>query len=723
MSSKAETTGAELRLDDLLAHADWVRGLARRLVADEASADDLVQDAWMAALRNPPSEPRNLRAWLGRVVHNRAIGRARQEDRRSGREEYAAREEALPSALDVVAEANRSQDVAAEVLALDEPYRTVLLLRFWRDLSPKDIGRQLERPVGTVKTQLQRGLERLRVRLDRRYGERPAWVALLAPLASSPAPVAAAGLPSLALYGALAAAAVLFASVALHAFGSGGQSEEDVAAVAARSQAKSPVPSTRPSLEAAERRQPASEILLGATGSTSADASIESSSSARFPIRGRIVDLEGEPVPHLRIAWVDPEALRWTDEEETILSGEDVWLRVDPELREQLKGDPEQLEDFVAANLPNHGRSRALILGQELPRLEGTTADDGGFSFEVPSPRGQVEVMREDLGVVFHARNGVGDGNDLWFVAPTWSLSGRIVHSSGEQAVGASVRIASGVRRDRLPSTGSSNRSLWHSATTDEHGTFVLKNVPCGPRPIYEVRARGDDWRRATHGSIELANRAGPRRVDDLELMLTGDEEIVLTLSGQVLQDDGEPAPRALVMLRDAWAWTDPNGFYELELRRRELSGGAQRAGTNGTNAALVATRALAGIAILPDYADLLEGRRGTQTAPALVLPRRALQIEGVVVDANGEPIAGARFALLNPTQGTSLERSIEDVSAGAKLGDLRSDEDGRFRIGGLADRSYAILVRHESRPDSRLEVKAGARGVRVEMEENPRAP
>ncbi|MEW6073256.1 MAG: sigma factor [Planctomycetota bacterium] len=50
--------------EDLLAHAAPLRRLARRLVADEARADDLVQDTWLAALRRPPGEERNLRGWL-----------------------------------------------------------------------------------------------------------------------------------------------------------------------------------------------------------------------------------------------------------------------------------------------------------------------------------------------------------------------------------------------------------------------------------------------------------------------------------------------------------------------------------------------------------------------------------------------------------------------------------------------------------------------------------
>lgn len=43
------------RIDELLAHADWVNALARRLAADAGRADDLAQDTWVAALRKRPA--------------------------------------------------------------------------------------------------------------------------------------------------------------------------------------------------------------------------------------------------------------------------------------------------------------------------------------------------------------------------------------------------------------------------------------------------------------------------------------------------------------------------------------------------------------------------------------------------------------------------------------------------------------------------------------------
>jgi DNA-directed RNA polymerase specialized sigma24 family protein len=44
------TVPNRMPLEDLLANAGWAKALARQLVRDDASADDLVQRTWVAAL-------------------------------------------------------------------------------------------------------------------------------------------------------------------------------------------------------------------------------------------------------------------------------------------------------------------------------------------------------------------------------------------------------------------------------------------------------------------------------------------------------------------------------------------------------------------------------------------------------------------------------------------------------------------------------------------------
>jgi RNA polymerase sigma-70 factor (ECF subfamily) len=182
----------------LLAHHQWVRALARSLVRDPNEADDLVQETWLAALRNPPRQAGSIRAWLGRVLRNSARQAARSEGRRGAREHAVARPEGLEvAAADAVARVEAQRLVVARVLALGEPSRSAIVLHFFEGLSPRDISRQLGIPVGTVRARIRRALSRMRADLDQEHGSRDEWALALAPvlgpLPASPTDVTDAG--------------------------------------------------------------------------------------------------------------------------------------------------------------------------------------------------------------------------------------------------------------------------------------------------------------------------------------------------------------------------------------------------------------------------------------------------------------------------------------------------------------------------------------------------
>ncbi|MEW6744900.1 MAG: sigma-70 family RNA polymerase sigma factor [Planctomycetota bacterium] len=202
-------------IEAMLAHERWVRALARSLVLDEADSDDVVQQTWIAALRSPPGAGRGLRGWLATVVRNAATTLRRDEDRRRSREQAAARPETLPSTAELVEEAHLRRHLVGEVLRLDEPYRTTVLLRYFREMRAQQIASLQGIPVATVKTRLHRALERLRKHFDDEYGgDRAAWCLPLIHLATTGVHAAAtlgtagAGL-KLALLGGLAVCAKL----------------------------------------------------------------------------------------------------------------------------------------------------------------------------------------------------------------------------------------------------------------------------------------------------------------------------------------------------------------------------------------------------------------------------------------------------------------------------------------------------------------------------------
>ena len=121
-------------LDDLLDHASWLQGLARNLVADEATAEDLVQETWVAAIKKPPRDTDRPRSWMRSVVRRLAARNHRQRFRRSARERAVSIPEATGDAQDLVVRAEMQRQVASEVLRLEEPARSTILLRFYEEV-------------------------------------------------------------------------------------------------------------------------------------------------------------------------------------------------------------------------------------------------------------------------------------------------------------------------------------------------------------------------------------------------------------------------------------------------------------------------------------------------------------------------------------------------------------------------------------------------------------
>jgi DNA-directed RNA polymerase specialized sigma24 family protein len=113
-----------------------------RSVVIEADRDDVVQATWLAALERPPPARFRFPAWLTRVAHRIAGRMNRTTARRAMRERAAASIELLAPTVDSVAHAESLRAITEAVLALDEPYRSTLLQRYYEDLAPQEIARR-----------------------------------------------------------------------------------------------------------------------------------------------------------------------------------------------------------------------------------------------------------------------------------------------------------------------------------------------------------------------------------------------------------------------------------------------------------------------------------------------------------------------------------------------------------------------------------------------------
>ncbi|MEL6712370.1 MAG: sigma-70 family RNA polymerase sigma factor [Planctomycetota bacterium] len=194
--------------DDWIELLPWLEALAQRLVADPGAAADLAQETALVATRTSGVSLDSSRAWLRRVLWNRVLRHRRVESRRRERERTAARTERELTDADSARSVERAEvarNMLTCVLALPEPYRGTLIEHFLEGRSLAQIARARDLPAATVRSQLRRGLEKLRHQLTGSGGEGGAardLFALVGPLlpdrSTADAAVALAEAPSTA---------------------------------------------------------------------------------------------------------------------------------------------------------------------------------------------------------------------------------------------------------------------------------------------------------------------------------------------------------------------------------------------------------------------------------------------------------------------------------------------------------------------------------------------
>lgn len=159
---------------DALPHLDAMYRSARRLTGSAADADDLVQDAMLAAYRawhqfRPGS---NAKAWLLTILRHAFVNEYRRRTARrdstpldviEGTQAAALHGDADPEGA--FFEAQIDERVARAVAGLPAAYREVFVLTDIEDLRYEDAARVLNVPIGTIRSRLFRARQILRSKL------------------------------------------------------------------------------------------------------------------------------------------------------------------------------------------------------------------------------------------------------------------------------------------------------------------------------------------------------------------------------------------------------------------------------------------------------------------------------------------------------------------------------------------------------------------------------
>ncbi len=523
------------KLEELLADHAWFRGIARGLVPASGADEDLTQDAWVAALDGSPSLDRPLRPWLGGVVRRLSSRRRRSDARRRRREDSHARPEALPSTAEMIERVDTQRHVAGALLALEEPFRATLLLRFFEGKSSADIARHEGIPEGTVRWRVKEGLERLRGRLDRRFGGgRAAWIVGVGSWLETPHPETAASTPLGAFTGAVLvsgwtqiAVGVLVSAVVLGALWAT-RSDPPRAPVA---DAASPsVVEREPGSVPDRTSQSVATVESGAGRTASAARGPELAPAAEIAVEARFVDSDGRGIAGVLARFEAPLAEQYGESD------------AEGRLRIELGG---------AAGLRDGGPRNVRLRTHHAAYVAATR--------NVFLPVGETVLLGEIE------------------LEPGGALSGFVTDEEGAPVAGATVRLARFELTDDEIELGSLYGfpeppfEAGFETRTEVDGTFELAGVAVGPK---RVAASADGRLGAVSQRVDVV--AG-ELANDVRLVLPSPEPW-RAIRGRVIDSDGVPVPGALVehgpatRARHAWRTERASavGEFEVRLDRRE---------------------------------------------------------------------------------------------------------------------------------------------------------
>lgn len=145
--------------------------LARRVLADDTLAEDVVQEVFLSVWRNPGAfDPgrAGVASWLLAMVHHKAVDAVRREETHRRRQTAAADDLRLAEPVgtrdvqDDALDGLAARQVRGALGELPEAQREALTLAYYGGYTQREVAALTGVPLGTVKTRMLAGMRKLR---------------------------------------------------------------------------------------------------------------------------------------------------------------------------------------------------------------------------------------------------------------------------------------------------------------------------------------------------------------------------------------------------------------------------------------------------------------------------------------------------------------------------------------------------------------------------------
>jgi RNA polymerase sigma factor (sigma-70 family) len=155
-------------------------GFALRILIKRESAEEVLQESFVSIWNNAASYQAGLAApmtWMTTIVRNKAFDLLRRVDHTVeldadtfDKDVMDALESADPTPIAALQLTQDSKALAGCMARLEGLHRQAIAMAFYHDMSHSEVSDHMKLPIGTVKTWIRRGLERLRVCLNKLEG-------------------------------------------------------------------------------------------------------------------------------------------------------------------------------------------------------------------------------------------------------------------------------------------------------------------------------------------------------------------------------------------------------------------------------------------------------------------------------------------------------------------------------------------------------------------------